>query len=296
MYFRRFCKLAVATASCAAFPLLSTACVVVSNGCSGWNHAQSDTVARNATVEGGSKLVVDTRNGRLSATQDASLKEMQITAQVRCSAPTQEEADQRVKDTALVATKEADGTVRVSVKFPPLKSGEANSPSDAASVEVRAPALTDIDLNTSNGRIEVSGFAATLKGRTSNGQIKVEHVAGPVDLSTSNGSVHAKEVGAPASIDTSNGSVEVALAAGQTGAVDIRTSNGSVTLDLPAGWNGAVTAGTSNGKVTIEAPGAKSVSTERGRGTAVLGTGEGATAKIRSSNGSVRVKAADAAK
>lgn len=296
MDIRRLCKITVATASCTAFPLLSTACVVVSNGCSGWNHAQSETVARNAAIEGGSKLVVETRNGRLSATQDASLKEMQIIAQVRCSAPTQEEADQRVKDTALIATKEADGTVRVSIKFPALKSGDSHGPSDSASVEVRAPALADIDLRTSNGRIEVTGFDATLKARTSNGQIRVERVAGAVDLSTSNGSVHAKEVGAPASIDTSNGSVEVALAADQKGAVDIRTSNGSVKLDLPAGWNGALTADTSNGKVTIEAPGAKSISTEKGHGTAVLGTGEGATAKIRSSNGSVRVKVADAAK
>jgi DUF4097 and DUF4098 domain-containing protein YvlB len=296
MDFRRLCKLAVATASCTAFPLLSTACVVVNNGCSGWNHAQSDTVSRTATVEGGTKLVVETRNGRLTAKQDDAATTMQISAQVRCSAPTQEEADQRVKDAALVATKESDGTVRVSVKFPPLKSGDAYGPSDSASVEVRAASLSEIDLRTSNGRIEVTGFDATLKGHTSNGQISLERVAGAIDVQTSNGSVHAKQIGAPAIIETSNGSVEAELAPGKTGAVEIRTSNGSVTLELPAGWNGTLDADTSNGKVTIEAPGAKSVTTERGHGSAVLGTGEGAKAKIRSSNGSVKVKAAAPAK
>lgn len=282
-------------ASCAAFPLAATACVTINSGCSVmWSGSQSDKVERTAKIADGKRLVVESRNGRITAIHDASATEMTITAQIRCGAPTQEEADARVKEAALVATKDPDGTVHVKVTFPALKSGAATAGSDSASIEVKAADLSGIELSSSNGQLQSTGFACPLKARTSNGAIKVDGNAGPVTLETSNGAIDATGIGTPADIQTSNGGVEVEIAAGQAGNVGIQTSNGRVKLTMPANWDGRVEAHTSNGKVSFEgAKNAKSSSVTRGDGTMELGSGAKATAKVSSSNGGITVKVSD---
>ena len=233
----------------------------------------------------------------MTVTRDAAAKELTVSAEIRCAGRTADEAQQRADATTLEVARGGDGLVRVRVKFAPVPDGVTSWGNDSAHADVRAPQLAGVDVVSSNGAIQVEGgFSGPARLRTSNGGIRVKDHAGPVQADTSNGAIEATGIGTPAQLETSNGSVDAAVADGQSGNVEVRTSNGSVKLSLPASWQGRVDATTSNGRVSMDGGGrAQKLSAERNQGSMDVGDAGKATATVRSSNGSVTVKAAPAA-
>jgi hypothetical protein len=152
--------------------------------------------------------------------------------------------------------------------------GMGRSGVERAVIEVRMPQNADLQLQTSNGAIEVSSVngdvrlhssngaitAEALKGRlqahTSNGAIRAEGVDGDCDLSTSNGRIQASGRFDSLDIHSSNGGVVARAAAGSTVSArwDIGTSNASVDLSLPTDLKANLDVGTSNGGVQLELP------------------------------------------
>jgi hypothetical protein len=182
-------------------------------------------------------------------------------------------------------------------------SGARNAGAD---IVVSVPAETEVELKTSNGRIEIQGLEAPGTLRTSNGRVVMKQLEGDFDARTSNGPIVVTSMEGEATLATSNGPVTLDKV---TGAFDVDTSNGNIS------FSGEMTAGgdnrleTSNGSVTVKLEGTPSVkldaSTSRGEVTSELpidasktrkqelvGTiGEGeADLVIRASNGSVTVK------
>lgn len=276
----------------ALLALACPACIVVDSSHGGAGPLSAATRRDAAAAEGGT-LAVENRNGRITVSRDPTLTEVRIAAEFRCGGETQDEADARAKDARLVAERSGDGTVHVHVEFPQMRSGAGRCSADSAQIDIRAARLQGLELATTNGHVQVTGFAGQLRARTANGGIRVDGHDGPVQLDTTNGAIHAHGIGLPAQIETSNGSVDAAIADGQSGAVDVRTSNGSVSLDLPATWGGTVEARTSNGRVTLEGGGrATAITVDRSAGSMTLPGAAPSTANVRTSNGSVRVRAA----
>lgn len=259
-------------------------------GCS-INTASSKTQL-SQSVEGAKSVVAVAENGSVELVKDASATTMQISAAVRCTAATTEEAEARVKATKLVAERDADGKVRVAVEFP-SRGSAANflsmGESDSASIVIRAASLDGIEVTTTNGSIEVGAFRGTAKLGSSNGSIVIKDHAGPVDARSSNGSIRASGVLAPITAETSNGRIEVALAPEAQGDIVLDTSNGSVNLELGDSWQGTVTADTSNGKIDLAGG---EVAKQGGRKTMTVGDGSKAAATIDTSNGRVTVRTA----
>ena len=171
---------------------------------------------------------------------------------------------------------------------------------------IAVPAQTDVELETSNGSIELSGVEGSGSLETSNGKIVVEGVKGEFNGDTSNGSITIDGLEGSARIDTSNGRVDLRDVVGE---VDVETSNGRIFYSgdmTPKGRNRLVT---SNGDVNVELRGTPSValdaSTSRGRVTSefpilvsamkerelagTIGAGE-ADLFSRTSNGSVNIR------
>jgi hypothetical protein len=121
----------------------------------------------------------------------------------------------------------------------------------AVSYTVQVPDGVPVSGQTTNGTLEFSNVG-DIDVRTSNGRINLDGVAGDVNARTSNGRIDAKGLsGHRVTAETSNGTIDLALQTAQ----DVRavTSNGSITLTVPDGsYN--VDAQSSNGSKNIDIP------------------------------------------
>ena len=141
----------------------------------------------------------------------------------------------------------------------------------AVDYQIQVPAHADLGpINSSNGRIEVTG------------------IAGQFDLSTSNGVITARDVDGTVAAQTANGRVSVT---GGSGTLRLGSSNGIVEVrDVRA--NG-IDLHTSNGRITFAgslAPGSKnSVETSNGTVSLTLPPDSALNVDLRSGNGSVTV-------
>ena len=234
-------------------------------------------------------VVVAGENGSVELIRDPAATTMQISAAIRCSADTEENAAARVKATKLTAERDASGKVRIAVEFPQREQMYMTGSSDSANIVIHAANLDGVEVSTSNGGITVGAFAGPAKLETSNGSIELKDYAGPIDARSSNGAILASGVLAPVVADTSNGRIEIVLAPQAQGNLVLDTSNGSVLLELGEGWQGTVTADTSNGKIDLSGG---EVVRKHGLKTMTIGDASKATAKIDTSNGRVTVRSA----
>lgn len=129
--------------------------------------------------------------------------------------------------------------------------------SAAADITITTPAGTYVDIDTSNGSVELHGMEGSGVLNTSNGKIVLKDVKGSYDGTTSNGAIEIGTMEGTCVISTSNGSVDLWDVKGE---VEVESSNGEI-------WfSGEMTAGTrsrlvtSNGKVDVELLGTPSVS------------------------------------
>ena len=178
--------------------------------------------------------------------------------------------------------------------------------SAAADIAITAPAGTYVEVDTSNGAVELHGMEGSGTLRTSNGKIVLKDVKGAYDGTTSNGAIEIGTMEGTCVISTSNGSVDLWDVKGE---VEVESSNGEI-------WfSGEMTAGTrsrlvtSNGKVEVELFGTPSVSLDAKTSNGVvtcelvitatltredhlvgtIGAGE-AELYIRTSNGDVTIR------
>lgn len=208
---------------------------------------------------------VETSNGGIRVT-GGDRNDILVRALVMAQGRTEEDARDVLKQVRITT----DGG-RVDTDGP-RSSGWRDRSGWWVSFRIETPSTTDVRLRSSNGSLNVTGVKGTMNLRTSNGSIRLTDVAGDVEADTSNGSVVA----------TLSGS------SWDGAGLDVTTSNGSVRLELPESYNAQLTAGTSNGSLNLDFP-----VTVRGRiGREIettLGSG-GAPIKVRTSNGSVRIR------
>lgn len=113
---------------------------------------------------------------------------------------------------------------------------------------VKGPAGIDVRGSASNGAIELTAVG-DVEVHTSNGRIELEDVSGRVDVETSNGRITGRGLnGDGVRAQTSNGAVELEM--GEAQDVEARTSNGAIRVTVPAATY-RVTAETSNGSTDI---------------------------------------------
>jgi hypothetical protein len=106
---------------------------------------------------------------------------------------------------------------------------------------ITAPDGSNIDAETSNGPIGVSGFSGTLTATASNGPIALNDVTGTVKARASNGPITVDGGRGEFSVETANGPIQVRLVGRRwDGHLDARASNGPLTLSVPPGYQSGV--------------------------------------------------------
>jgi DUF4097 and DUF4098 domain-containing protein YvlB len=143
-----------------------------------------------------------------------------------------------------------------------IKHGEAG-----ADITITTPAFSDLELNTSNGRVEIDGIQGNVDIHTSNGQVSLQNVKGDFLASTSNGRINLQNVEGDFDASTSNGRISIET---MKGTAELHTSNGAINMQNVSGefdastssgsisFSGRLIAGsdnrltTSNGDVNVE--------------------------------------------
>jgi len=229
-----------------------------------------------------SAIHVDTHNGAVEVVASSDHSEVAIEARLTCGGATQAEADQRLQQARIDASRDTSRVLWIRPVFPGGRRG-----GDGASFSVRMPDAGNVMIETSNGRVEVSGTRGRVAIDTSNGSVDLIDHEGPAVIDTSNGAVHVVHTAGSMEIETSNGRVlvedhegglwidtsnGVVTVTGQTGKTTIDTSNGSITLSLRPDAAGPVELGTSNSSISL-----------------TVGSAFAGAVTLRTSNGSISI-------
>lgn len=141
----------------------------------------------------------------------------------------------------------------------------------SVSYEIFVPRSMDLDLETTNGGIQVADVSGDIRFDATNGGVTLDRLAGDVRGSTT------------------NGGLQVSLAGDrwQGEGMDVETTNGGVTVRVPEGYSAQLQAGTTNGGMEVDFP--VTIQGRVGRRlNATLGDG-GAPIRITTTNGRVRL-------
>ena len=141
------------------------------------------------------------------------------------------------------------------------------------SIEVTAPNATELDLEATNGLVEIEGMKRGGTVQTSNGAVRVTDLEGDLSATTSNGTITVKGFQGSAKLTSSNGPISIEDGHGgfqvqsSNGAITLQghlepgsrnslaTSNGGIKVALDSEPSLKLTASTVNGRVRCEIPG-----------------------------------------
>jgi hypothetical protein len=120
-----------------------------------------------------------------------------------------------------------------------------------ASVTVRVPPGTPVQVSSGSGDVSASGLSGRVQVAASSGDLSVSDLSGHTDLSTGSGDVDAQGLSGTASLETSSGDIEATGL--RSGTVRARTGSGDVDLFFSAAPAG-VDADTGSGDVSVLVP------------------------------------------
>jgi hypothetical protein len=120
-------------------------------------------------------------------------------------------------------------------------------------IRVQLPGTASLDVESTNGRIAVTGLDGAVTLRTTNGELDLREVSGALDLRTSNGAIRvADSTSDDVSVSTTNGGIELGFSESPTTVVATST-NGGVTVRVPDQVTYFIDADTTNGGINTDA-------------------------------------------
>lgn len=145
--------------------------------------------------------------------------------------------------------------------------------SASVTYDVTVPRTMNLDVDNTNGRIEVSDVRGSHRIGTTNGRIELARCAGDVEAETTNGGIKAELLD---------------VTAGKS--VRLETTNGRISLTAPPTLAASLDAANTNGSINTELP---ITTTKVGKHT-LRGSinGGGPEVRLRTTNGSIEIRAA----
>jgi hypothetical protein len=150
--------------------------------------------------------------------------------------------------------------------------------------EIRVPASTLLDLDTSGGAIQIVGMRSEARLETSGGRIVVRDLVGDLDGHTSGGGIDLERIRGRVNVRTSGGGID---ASDIDGPIEADTSGGSVRLDRVSG---DIRAHSSGGGIHIFEAGGRVVADTSGGGIdATFARGNARGGSLDTSGGGIEV-------
>lgn len=193
------------------------------------------------------------------------------------------------------------------------------------SIEVHMPKTSDLNVETSNGAVDVASVDGNVVIHTSNGTIRLQQITGTIDAGSTNGTIALAELKGNIKAGTTNGTIRADALDGQcqlsttnghvqvTGRFDaleissgngsvvaeaqagstvasawrIHTTNSSVNLAIPKSLKANLDAGTTNGRITLEFP---NEHTDGGTEVRTTLNGGGQEVSVHTTNGPIHLR------
>ncbi len=113
-----------------------------------------------------------------------------------------------------------------------------------------------LDIVSTNGAIELDSLKGTMRVRTTNGPISASHLDGKSDLATTNGGVRVEGRFDTLDIRSTNGGVVARAESGSrmTSSWRVQTTNGHVDLAVPQDLKADLNVDTHNGRIRLDLP------------------------------------------
>ena len=204
------------------------------------------------------KIVVDNVNGFIKVKSwDKDQVSLEITKTVR--ADDQEEAD-KYFNRLDVEIESSDDYLKVHTHYP-HDMGDGffdwlfRGGSRYVNVEyvLRVPATVALDLESTNGSIEVKSVSGNVKAQSTNGRLNLDGVTGMIDASTTNGGITAKIIDADKfegmKLRTTNGGIKIYCPKEINADVYAHTTNGGIESDFPITVRGEIGRRSLSGKI-----------------------------------------------
>jgi hypothetical protein len=117
---------------------------------------------------------------------------------------------------------------------------------------VLAPRDATLDLEASNGPIDVRGMTGRVTLRTTNGPIGISDTSGQIDADAQNGPISLDDCSGSGEARAANGPIHIS---GRSGTYRLSTQNGPISVNLEGDrWEGTLDASAVNGPLTLKLP------------------------------------------
>jgi DUF4097 and DUF4098 domain-containing protein YvlB len=231
---------------------------------------------RTFDVRPGTSFALDNTNGHITI-RSWDQPRIQVHA-VKKVESRDSDAAKRAFDALKIEPSVTADSVRINTNYPRQNEGlfdwiAGTNVSMNVEYEVTVPRATSLQVENTNGAIDISEVSGSHRISTTNGHIELIRCSGDVDAETTNGHIRAElaEVTAGKSLrlETTNGGITVQVPRAVAAHVDASTTNGSVKTDLPitttefkrtslrgtinGGGNAELRLRTTNGSIHIEA-------------------------------------------
>jgi hypothetical protein len=115
---------------------------------------------------------------------------------------------------------------------------------------VRAPKSAPLDLEASNGPIDVRGMTGRVVVRTTNGPIGISESSGEIQANAQNGPISLEDCSGSGEARAVNGPVHIS---GRSGTYKLSTQNGPISVNLEGDrWDGTLDARAVNGPLSLK--------------------------------------------
>jgi hypothetical protein len=236
----------------------------------------TETYDRSFDVRAGSRFTLENTNGRITV-RSWDQPKIRVRAEKRV-----ESRDSDMAKKAFAALKieptVTNGAVSIMTRYPRRGSDgffdwlAGTNVSMSVTYEVTVPRSINIDIDNTNGSIDITEVRGSARVSNTNGHIELLRCAGDVDAETTNGHIKAE------------------LAEVTPGkAVRLETTNGRITVAVPRSINARLDAATTNGRINTELP----VTTTEVHRTSLRGSinSGGPELRLRTTNGSIDIQA-----
>src|SRR2546428_11191118 len=199
-----------------------------------------ETYDRTFDVRPGALFALENTNGRITI-RSWDQPRVRVIGHKRVESRDAAAARQGMAALRIEATPSAGG-LRVTTVYPHKNDGffdwlAGTHVSMKVEYDVTVPRSMDLNVDNTNGAIEISDVRGTLQVSDTNGHIELVRCAGSVEAETTNGAVRAEltevTAGKNMRLETTNGRITVTVPRSIAARVDASTTNGSISTELP---------------------------------------------------------------
>jgi DUF4097 and DUF4098 domain-containing protein YvlB len=247
-------------------------------------HAYGDDWKKTYQVTGQPELRVATSDANVEVqVWDKNTVDIQVRAQ-----------HTTIGSSSLRITEHQDGNV---ISFEAREHGGFHfSFNQRTDVTIHLPSKANLTVNTGDGRIRVSGVNGNINLHSGDGRQDIDSVAGNLRAHTGDGAIRVRGRFDQLELTTGDGGIEVTVLPGShiATAWNLQTGDGHMSLELPSDFKATLDMHTNDGHMDLDIP--LTVTGRYGQNS-VRGdmNGGGNTLRVRTGDGSIRLKRSMAA-